>query len=67
VTTVQKFPNLLNLRKTTSPGGFFVFRARDYDATERISRGSSSMTDRHQSKTDTKQQYQSKTHTDKTL
>ena len=24
VTTVQKFPNLLNLRKTTSPGGFFV-------------------------------------------
>ena len=38
VTTVQKFPNLLNLRKTTSPGGFFVFRARDYDETEWISR-----------------------------
>ena len=38
VTTVQKFPNLLNLRKTTSPGGFFVYRARDYDEAEWISR-----------------------------
>ncbi|HGO4211914.1 TPA: hypothetical protein MBF86_005890, partial [Klebsiella pneumoniae] len=40
VTTVQKFPNLLNLRKTTSPGGFFVFRARDYAQSKTISRRS---------------------------
>ncbi|HHU3103367.1 TPA: helix-turn-helix domain-containing protein, partial [Escherichia coli] len=29
-----------NLRKTALQGGFFVYRARDYDATERISRRS---------------------------
>ena len=38
VTTVQKFPNLLNLRKTALQGGFFVYRARDYDEAEWISR-----------------------------
>jgi hypothetical protein len=27
--------NLLNLRKTTLPGGFFVFRARDYAQSKR--------------------------------
>jgi len=26
VTTVQKFPNLLNFEKTASPGGFFFSR-----------------------------------------
>jgi len=37
----------MNLRKTTLQGGFFVFRARDYDATERISRRSSVIFDRY--------------------
>ncbi|EBU7945701.1 hypothetical protein DLB45_23310, partial [Salmonella enterica subsp. enterica serovar Virchow] len=31
---------LLNLRKTTSPGGFFVFRTRDYAQKKMISRRS---------------------------
>ena len=40
VTTVQKLAGLLNLRKTTLPGGFFVYRTRDYDDKQRISRRS---------------------------
>ena len=40
VTTVQKFAGFLNLRKTTLPGGFFVFRPRDYGCNTRISRRS---------------------------
>ena len=40
VTTVQKLAGLLNLRKTTLPGGFFVFRAKDYDWNDRITRRS---------------------------
>ncbi|MDJ1034785.1 hypothetical protein QMW13_27085, partial [Klebsiella quasipneumoniae] len=31
---------LMNLRKTTLPGGFFVYRARDYAQKKRISRRS---------------------------
>ncbi|EAM9628412.1 hypothetical protein CVC14_25555 [Salmonella enterica subsp. enterica] len=38
---------LRTFEKATLPGGFFVFRARDYDATERISRRSSVMFDRY--------------------
>ncbi|EPP1463544.1 hypothetical protein ACUL24_004912, partial [Escherichia coli] len=37
---LENLPGLTNLRKTTCQGGFFVSSARDYDATERISRGS---------------------------
>ncbi|EDX1326050.1 hypothetical protein GS064_004865 [Salmonella enterica] len=33
-------PGLPNLRKTTCPGGFFVYRARDYARKKRISRRS---------------------------
>ncbi|AYQ14588.1 hypothetical protein EB670_24735 (plasmid) [Escherichia coli] len=40
VTRLSSSPTDLTFDQTTSPGGFFVFRARDYDATERISRGS---------------------------
>ncbi|MDV0385833.1 hypothetical protein RVO12_24285, partial [Enterobacter hormaechei] len=36
----QKLAGLLNLRKTTLPGGFFVYRARDYARKKRISRRS---------------------------
>ncbi|KIG86411.1 hypothetical protein PU30_14920, partial [Escherichia coli] len=40
VTSVQRVSSSENLRKTALQGGFFVSRARDYDATERISRRS---------------------------
>ncbi|QEV98659.1 hypothetical protein F6O44_26455 (plasmid) [Klebsiella aerogenes] len=33
---LDNLPGLTNLRKTTCQGGFFVYRPRDYDATERI-------------------------------
>ena len=38
VTTVQKLAGLLNLRKTTLPGGFFVSGTEDYDDQLMISR-----------------------------
>ncbi|MDR9954093.1 hypothetical protein LB583_24175, partial [Enterobacter hormaechei subsp. xiangfangensis] len=41
VTTVHKLAGLMNLRKTTLPGGFFVYRAKDYALLKRISRSSS--------------------------
>ena len=47
VTAVQRVGSSENLRKTALQGGFFVFRARDYDATERISRRSSVIFDRY--------------------
>ncbi|MDN0705524.1 hypothetical protein FCX65_25005 [Escherichia coli] len=39
---LENLPGLTNLRKTTLPGGFFVFRARDYAHQKRISRRSCS-------------------------
>ena len=47
VTAVQRVGSSENLRKTALQGGFFVFRARDYDATDRISRRSSVIFDRY--------------------
>ena len=37
---LENLPGLTNLRKTTCQGGFFVYRARDYDGKDRITRGS---------------------------
>ena len=40
VTGLSSSPTDLTFDQTTSPGGFFVFRARDYDDTNGISRRS---------------------------
>ncbi|MCR1325661.1 hypothetical protein NR292_25565, partial [Enterobacter sp. BT1268] len=47
VTAVQRAGSSENLRKTALQGGFFVSRARDYDATDKISRRSSVIFDRY--------------------
>ncbi|HAA1091838.1 TPA_asm: hypothetical protein GDL67_22305 [Salmonella enterica] len=40
VTWLSSSPTDLTFDQTTSPGGFFVFRARDYDCNDRITRRS---------------------------
>ena len=40
VTAVQRVGSSENLRKTALQGGFFVYRTRDYDDRQRISRRS---------------------------
>ncbi|WP_228802734.1 hypothetical protein, partial [Nocardia cyriacigeorgica] len=47
VTSVQRVAALRTFEKTALLGGFFVSRARDYDATDRISRRSSVIFDRY--------------------
>ncbi|EIW8641473.1 TPA: hypothetical protein MI381_26935 [Klebsiella pneumoniae] len=41
VTSVQRAPTPRTFEKTARQGGFFVYRARDYDVQSMISRGSS--------------------------
>ncbi|EOX6986220.1 TPA: hypothetical protein ACXAMN_005379, partial [Klebsiella pneumoniae] len=40
VTGLSSSPTDLTFEQTASPGGFFVYRARDYDSLKRISRRS---------------------------
>lgn len=50
---LENLPGLTNLRKTTCQGGFFVYRARDYDAEERITSKSVRYIDINQTQTST--------------